>query len=179
MKNFIKLILVVSVLFLGSCKKKELELKPWGKWILRDAVMYVTYENGVKEKYAHFSSSKTISSLRYDGEILFDIEKIEKNVTTWSFYRPNSSNGTGDSVLNGDETKNYLIQYYGKNMSIIESDELPLQSNLGGSSRPILGETIDSKNKMITVKIQTVVGSINGKNCEYYTSLTMERIEDF
>jgi hypothetical protein len=62
MKNFIKLILVVSVLFLGSCKKKELELKPWGKWILRDAVMYVTYENGVKEKYAHFSSSKTISS---------------------------------------------------------------------------------------------------------------------
>ena len=179
MKNSIKLILVVSVLILGSCKKKEINLKPWGIWILRDAVMYVTYDNGAKEKWAHFSDSKKASSLRYDGEILFDIEKIEKDVTTWSFYRPSSSNGTGDFVLNGDASKNYLVQYYGDNMSIIESDELPLQSNLGGSSRPLIGNTIDSKKKIITIKVQTVVGSVNGKNCEYYTLLTMQRIEDF
>lgn len=177
MKWFIKIILVL--LLFVSCKKKENALKPWGTWILRDAVMYVTYENGLKQKWVHFSDTKKASSLRFDGEILFDIERIEKDVTTWSFYKPYSSNGTGDFVLNGDQTKNYLVQYYGDNMSIIESDELPLQSNLGGSSRPLIGNTIDYKNKLITMKVQTVVGSINGKNCEYYSLLTMERIVEF
>ena len=177
MKHIFKIILISLILF--SCKKKEINLRPWGKWILRDAVMYVTYDNGVKEKWAHFSDSKKVSSLRFDGEILFDIERIEKDVTTWAFYRPVSSNGAGDFVLNDDQSKNYLVQYYGDNMSIIESDELPLQSNLGGSSRPLIGNTIDSKKKIITMKVQTVVGSINGKNCEYYTQLTMQRIEEF
>ncbi len=170
---------ILILLTLFSCKKKEQDLKPCGVWVLRDAYMYVTYDNGVKEKWAHFSDSKKVSSLRYDGDILFDIEKIEKDVTTWTFYRPIKNPGGGDFVLNGDETRNYLVYYIGDNMSIIESDEQPLQSNLGGSSRPIKGHTIDYKNKLITIQIQMVVGSIKGRNCEYYTLLTMEKIKEF
>jgi hypothetical protein len=169
----------IFILLFVSCKKKEQDLKPWGVWVLRDAYMYVTYDDGIKEKWAHFSDSKKVSSLRYDGNILFDIEKIEKDVTTWTFYRPRTNPGDGDFVLNGDETRNYLLHYMGDNMSIIESDEQPLQSNLGGSSRPIKGHTIDSKNKLITIQVQMVVGSIKGRNCEYHTLLTMERIKDF
>ena len=179
MKKFIFLALLALTAMLGSCKKHDNDLKPWGKWILRDACMYVTYDNGEKIKLDHFSPTKTVSSLRYDGHSLFDIENIAKNVTTWSFYRPYSNPGAGLFVLNCDTAKHYLVQYTGKNTSIIESDRMPLQSNLGGSARPFQGVTTDYDNGIIAVTIEEVVGSINGRNCNYYTVLSMQRIEEW
>ena len=179
MKKFINLLLIVLVLIFTSCRKDKKILKPWGTWVVRNATMYVTYDNGKKEKYDHFSTTKTVSSLRYDGDVLFDIERIEQNKTTWSFYRPYSNPGAGEFVLNGDTAKHYLVQYTGDNMSIIESDRQPYQQNLGGSARPIHGETKDFENKIIEMVVQEMAASINGRNCHYHTVLTMQQIESW
>jgi len=196
MKKLIYLLFVVSTLVLGTSCKKEYayptneypsnipvidhthDLSMWGEFVITDAVMYMdNHETGVKTKYKHFDNTKTVSSLRLGGSI-FEIENIEKNVTTYSFWKPIDNAGTGRFVLNGDTTKLYLVQYTGVYTTIIEDSKSPVQL-LGGSARPFKGWTTDFDNKMIIIHIQEMEGSLNGENVHYYTELTLKKIKEW
>ena len=191
MKNlFINLSIVILVL-LTSCDKESIypsdgypkgnpesyylwendksqSISLFGKFKIIDAVMYVdNLETGEKIKYNHFDENKNNSSLLYGG-YKFDIEKIVKNETTYSFYR------NGNFILNGDMSKRYYISS-GK----ITEHPLSTTQLLGGSSRPFSGQILDYNNKLVSMQIQEMYGSIDGANCRYWTQLTLQKIEEW
>ena len=151
----------------------------WGKFLIIDAVMYVdNHETGEKLVFNHFDDNKTVSSLRWDG-VEFDIELIEKDVTTYSFWStPTGGNGMGRFVLNDDTTKHYMVNYMGSFTSIIE-DPTHGEQNMGGSARPFSGQTISKEDNTISIQIQEMEGSIGGYNCHYWTQLTLRKIESW
>jgi hypothetical protein len=147
---------------------KTQSISLFGKFKVIDAVMYVdNTETGEKIKYNHFGYNKTNSSLLYGG-YKFDIEIIVKGETTYSFYR------NGDFILNGDMSKRYYISS-GK----ITEHPLSTTQLLGGSSRPFSGQILDYNNKLVSMQIQEMYGSIDGANCRYWTQLTLQKIEEW
>jgi hypothetical protein len=66
-----------------------------------------------------------------------------------------------------------------KNYTSIIEDPNHGQQNMGGTSRPISGETIDLANKIIRIYIQTSYTTINGDNCEYFTELTFKKTQEW
>lgn len=152
----------------------------WGKFLITDAKLYVEdHETGIKTVYNHFGPNKDTSSLRWGGSE-FDIETIIRNQTTYSFWKPAGSTGTGygDFVLNGDTSKHYAVYYIGSNTTIVEDPVNP-QELLGGSSRPFSGQTISYADSTVAIEIEEMEGSINGHNCHYWTQLTLQKIESW
>jgi len=198
MKNSITKLLFLaafaSALLLSSCKKEPIYptdqipanvptitdfggVGRWGKFLLTSSRKMVTNTvTGAKTYYNDFGSSSR-SSLRWGGSI-YDIETIIKDTTTWSFWSPNGFPGDGNFVLNGDTTKFYKVHYSEHYTNIIE-DPTHGQQNMGGSSRPITGETIDLTNKIIHIYVQTSYATINGDNCEYFTELTFKKTQEW
>jgi len=195
MKKYI-LFLGVLVITLASCKKEPLvypsdqygaktvaDLRDtgvcmWGKFLIIDAKIYINNsETGSKTVLNHFGVNKSRSSMRWGGSE-FDIETIIKDTTTFSIYAPPMIPGYGKFVLNGDTTKHYAVYHTIGYQSIVE-DPLYKEQNMGGSARPYYGFTIDKPNKIITIHIQEMEGSINGYNCHYWTELTLKQIELF
>lgn len=150
----------------------------WGEFLLIDAQMFVeNKETGVRTVYNHFDVNKSRSSLRWDGS-LYDIEDIIKDTTTYSFWKPLTFPGVGKFVLNDDTTKFYGVQYTGQYRTIIE-DPTHQQQNIGGSSRPFSGYTIDYNHQIVVINIQEMEGSINGYNCRYWNKLTFKKIKSW
>lgn len=195
MKNLAQILIVLSIAILTvSCRKQEVyptsqlpsnvptnsipanSVSMWGEFVVTDAIMYVdNHETGEKTVYNHFDSGKSVSSLRIDGP-MFDIEKIEKNVTTYAFYQP--INSIGRFILNGDSTKLYDIKYSGSNKTIIEDPTSGIQL-IGGSARPFNGWTTDYANGIIVIHIEELEGSLNGYNVHYYTELTLKKTKSW
>lgn len=198
-KNCLKLLTIlaiVSVLF-TSCQKEYVypseeygakvpsfnegpTIDRFGVFLIIDAVMYVeNLETGEKTVYKHFDINKSRSSLRWGGA-MFDIEKIIKDTTTYSFYAPAHYPGVGKFVLNGDTTKHYGVNYISIYSTIIEDPVYGMTEQLlGGSARPFTGQVWDINQKTIAMQIQESVGSINGQNVRYWTQLKLKKIEDF
>jgi hypothetical protein len=193
MKN---LIFLIGIIIITSCQKEviyptdqlpsnvptadtSLTVNSWGKFIIIDAVMYVDdLQTGEHMVYNHFGVGKDTSSLRWGGPI-FDIEEIIRNKTTYSFWKPTSLPGTGRFVLNDDTTKLYLINYIGQYKSIIEHPN-STQQNLGGSSRPFSGQTVDYTNQIVAIQIQETEGMDgNGHPIHYWTELKLQKIESW
>ena len=187
-------VLITTVILLSSCKKEVIYpsdqlpqthptgidttnvVNPWGKFLVTDAIMYVDdKQTGQHFTYNHFSSTKDTSSLRWGGP-LFDIEVIIKNVTTYSFWRPTPS-GLGKFELNSDTTKFYCVQYTGQYKTIIE-DPNHGQQNMGGSSRPYSGQTVDLANGIVYMEIEEADDvDANGHPIHYWTRLTLKKIQ--
>lgn len=186
---------IVAVIF-SSCKKEVIYpsdqlpnkvptgmdttnvVKPWGRFLVIDAIMYVDdKQTGQRFVYNHFSSTKDTSSLRWGGP-LFDIERIIKNQTSYSFWRPTLT-GLGRFVLNDDTTKFYCVQYTGSYKTIIE-DPNHNQQNLGGSARPYSGQTVDLANQIVHMQIQEMEGTdFNGHPIHYWTRLTLKKVQEW
>ncbi len=150
----------------------------WGEFLVIDGKMYITNnENGERTVFNHFDINKNISSLRWGGS-MFEIEDIEKDKTTYSFYRPKPNSNYGNFVLNGDTSKNYEVYWTANNSTIIE-DPFDPDYLLGGSARPFKGSTLSYKDSLITMWIQEVETSISGYNCRYYTILTLKKIKSW
>jgi len=196
MKYKILILVIIYSISFFSCRKKEIypsdELIPlieknidtnksisaWGKFIIIDAKMYIeNYETGEKRSYNHFNYNKSRSSLRFGGSI-FKIESIIKDTTTYSFYKPINNSNYGKFVLNNDTSQHYAVYYMGLNKTIIE-DPIHNQSLIGGSARPFIGKTLDFYQHTITIKIQETVANIGGYNCNYFTILTLKKIENW
>lgn len=195
MKNLGKLFLILFIsLSVVSCKKEVIyptdqlpanvptvssdanTVSMWGEFVITDAVMYVdNHETGSKTVFNHFSSTQLVSSLRIGGA-MFEIEEIEKNVTTYAFYKP--VNGTGKFVLNNDTVDVYAVRYSGMNKTIIENPTSTTQL-MGGSARPFNGWTVDLANEIIVIHIQEMEGSLNGYNVHYYTELTLKKTKSW
>jgi hypothetical protein len=134
MKNLIHFLILALVLVTSSCQKETItpnvpeeqvidEIRLYGKWLLVGGSMYVTnLETGQKVKYDHFGPNKTISSLDYNGSDI-EIEAIELNTTTWSFYAPPAVPGYGEFVLNG-ATYAFLFFSHIKGLSLMSSNFL-------------------------------------------------------
>lgn len=191
MKNFIRLLLIIIVLF--SCEKQELpkpspvvnEVLPVsityeGKWLLVGGKMYViNLETNERIVYNHFDSNKKISSLRYDGS-LFGIEDIEVDKTTWTFHSPKYIPGTGLFILNDDTTKKFGFYVTKHNCTIIEHPtSKPDELQLGGSARPISAAIKNYEEKTVFFYIQECYLSINGYNCKSYNELVFKKIEEW
>jgi hypothetical protein len=163
---------------LGQVDSREISL--WGKFLIIDAVMFVdNHETGEYKKYHHFGPNKDISSLRWGGS-MFDIETIEKNKTTYSFYKAKGVSPYGKFVLNGDTSKHYGLFVKGFNTTIIEDPVYGKQNPLlGGSARPFSGQILNYDEKTVVMQIQETEGSINGYNCRYWTQLTLKKIEEW
>lgn len=195
MKNWIlKTVLLgcVGLILLSACKKEVVYptdqlpanvptnegfggVSRWGKFVLIGSRKMVTNtETGNKTYYNDFGSGSR-SSLRWGGSY-YDIETIIKDTTTWSFWAPNGL--TGKFVLNDDTTKYYQVQYSTDFMTIIE-DSNHSQQNMGGSSRPLNGETIDLNNKIVRIYVQSGVVTLNGNACEYITELTFKKVQEW
>jgi hypothetical protein len=196
MKKFKLLFLCILGVLLLSCEKEfeypsdsyptfesgesQPKIKLWGKFKLLNAIMYVkNNEISDKKVYDHFSPSKSLSSMRWGGS-RFEIEQLVKEGTTFSFYSPDSYPGYGKFVLNDDETKHYSVYYIGNNKRIVEDPVHGIQQQLmGGTSLPFSGQTIDYVNKIVRIQIFQAQANIGGYNCEYWTELTMEKIEEW
>ncbi len=189
MKRFILILIVFSSLF--SCIKEtpvtptpnpvispELELS--GKWVLQSGYMYMdNLETGEKIRYSHFGSGQTHSSLRYGGSE-FNIEKLVKDSTSWSFYDPKINGYYGVFVLNGDTINKYGLNVTYDNWTIIESPSATISTvQMGGSARPISAYTEDYTNKIGVFKIQKGYCSINGVQWTYYSELTFKKTLDW
>jgi len=182
-----RILFLTLFLFLGfSCQKAE---KPqpkvddteiseetillFGDWKLLSGRVYMeNLETHEKIFYRHFDSVKTVSSLRYSGW-LFDIERIVRDSTTWSFRRP--KHGTiGEFWLNGDSLNPYGLNITKSNLTIVENSTGP--TKLGGSSRPI-SAFIDDYNKVIVnFYIQETYESIDGINYKYFSELKFRKL---
>lgn len=185
MKHII-VILILSMFI--SCKKETpavvtpvtkdvRQLSLWGEFVVLDAQLYLdNHETGAKLVYNHFSSSKNVSSLRYDGSV-FEIENIMKDVTVYSFYRPQTGN-ISTFLLNRDSSKVYGLNVTSSFSSIIENPTSG-QQLMGGSSRPFSGWTIDYDNKIVILHIEEVEASVGGYNCRYFTELRLRKIKEF
>jgi len=190
------LFLGVLVIALTSCKKEPIVYPSeqygattvsyindtgvcmWGEFLIIDAKMYINnHETGSKTVLNHFGTNKSRSSLRYGGS-KFDIETIIKDTTTYSFHKPSFTPGYGIFLLNNDTSKHYSV-YHTKHEQAIVEDPTHNEHNLGGSSRPFSGITIDKVNKIIVLHIQDMEGSINGYNCYYWTEITLKQIVAF
>jgi len=193
MKNIILFLSICVMLF--SCQKEIIYptdqlpsntptidsssgLSSWGKFLITDAVMYVTNsETGVKTVYEHFGLNKDSSSLILGGSSI-EIETIVKNQTTYSFWKPINFPGNGKFKLNSDSTKFYEVNYIGSYRTIIE-DATHNQSNLGGSSKSYNISIVDLQTKTVKIEIGENNGSISGYNCSYFTVLTLVKIEEW
>lgn len=190
--------LLLSLIVLISCQKEVTDVDGGvtsnlvgsisiydGKWIVRDAKMYLlNEENGDKIYYDHFSNVKTSSSLRISGSIL-DIETIVKDSTTWEFFR--GYNGIGRFVLNSQYNNEYGFQQSGNSyFRIIENpDNNPdgSDNDLNGSSVPFTPKYLG--NNKIEIRLYYVHegvnfispdGSVNNTSTYYFTKLIMEKI---
>lgn len=182
------LFLLILIFFISCKKDSPLEEKAkvvkdtrsltmWGTFLVLDAQLYLdNHETGAKLVYNHFSDSKSVSSLRYDGSN-FEIENLVKGVTTYSFYQPRGGN-VGTFLLNGDSSKVYGLNIMGPYTTIIEHPTSGIQL-MGGSARPFGGWTIDYDNKIILLHIEEVEGSVDGYNCHYYTEIRLKKIKEF
>ena len=170
MKIHLSILLIIIVSFLSCEKNKELTLE--GTWVLIDGYLYVKdMESGQKTKYEHFGNGKTVSQLTGFDLPSFPFEVIKQNVTTWEF-KPNH-----DFILNGDTTAPLFCQITGSWYTLIENPNSNVRV-LGGSARPFTPYTYDYKNKIIAIQIQDQVGSLNGRNIEWYNLLIFRRIKD-
>jgi len=191
MKSLIYLIIAAS-LVLVSCKKENpqpnpqiptdlnQEIRLYGKWLLVGGSMYVeNIETGQKTKYDHFGPGKTVSSLNYDGSE-FEIEVIELNTTTWSFYEPPAVPGFGDFVLNGDIQHPYGFYVTKNNWTIMENPQSTSSNmQMGGSSRPISSAICDYSDSTVYFYVQEGYTSINNQNYTYISELKFKKIESW
>jgi hypothetical protein len=191
MKSLIYLIISAS-LFLTSCHKQNIqpntqpateisqELRLYGKWLLVGGSMYMeNLETGQKTKYDHFGPGKTISSLDYNGSDL-DIEVIEVNVTTWSFYQPPAVPGYGRFALNGDTLNTYGFYVTKNNWTIMENPQATASTmQMGGSTRPISATICNLSDSTAYFYIQEGYTSINNQNYRYISELKFKKIKSW
>lgn len=191
MKNLIYLLAVSLVLVASSCQKENIqptvqaeqtiqEIRLYGKWLLVGGSMYMTnLETGQKTKYDHFGPNKTISSLDYNGSDI-EIETIEIDVTTWSFYEPPAVPGYGEFVLNGDMQNPYGFYVTKNNWTIMEHPQSTASNmQMGGSTRPISAEICNYSDSTAYFYIQEAYTSINGQNYSYISELKFRKIESW
>lgn len=189
-----RLIYLVSalVLTLTSCHKEVIqpnsqptvlvdqEIGLYGEWLLVDGSMYMeNLETGKKTKYDHFGPGKTISSLDYNGSDL-DIEVIEVNVTTWSFYQPLVVPGYGRFALNGDTLNLYGLNVTKHNWTIMENPQATMSTmQMGGSSRPINAKICDYSDSTVYFYVQEGYTSIDNENYSYISELKFKKIKSW
>ena len=192
-----KIFYLFLVLFLFSCEKESKfasdtynynftskedskKISRWGKFLVIGGTMFINNnETGEMVKYNHFDSLKTVSSLRWGGGY-FEIENIEKDVTTYSFYKPFNYPGNGRLIIDDDSTKHYMVNYIGMNSTIIEDPVEGMQQQMmGGSSRPFTLYVIDYENKILGMRINQIECSINGYNCKTWNEIRLQKIEEW
>lgn len=191
MKNLFYILIATTFLF-TSCKKEDItpinqevvQEQPteegillYGEWKLLDGKMFVeNIETNQKVVYDHFDSTKTVSSLRYFGS-QFEIETIEKGITTWKFIAPEGSwNGYGEFWLDNDSIQPYGLYMMNNNWSIIEHPTATASTmQMGGSSRPLQAYVESYTNNIVVFKVQEAYVSINGYNCKYYSELRFQK----
>jgi hypothetical protein len=189
-----RLIYLVSalVLTLTSCHKEVIqpnsqptvlvdqEIGLYGEWLLVGGSMYMeNLETGKKTKYDHFGPGKTISSLDYNGSDL-DIEIIELNVTTWSFYQPLVVPGYGRFALNGDTLNLYGLNVTKHNWTIMENPQATMSTmQMGGSSRPINAKICDYSDSTVYFYVQEGYTSIDNENYSYISELKFKKIKSW
>lgn len=191
MKSLIYLIISAS-LVLASCKKQSVqpntqlateisqELNLYGKWLLVGGSMYMeNLETGQKTKYDHFGPSKTVSSLDYNGSGI-DIEVIQINVTTWSFYQPPAVPGYGRFALNGDTLNLYGFYVTKNNWTIMENPQATASNmQMGGSARPISATICNFSDSTAYFYIQEGYTSINNQNYSYISEIKFKKIKSW
>ena len=70
--------------------------------------------------------------------------------------------------------------HYTSSFTTIIEDPIHGQQNMGGSSRPIIGKTLNKTDKTLLINIQTGhYTDINGDVCEYYTELTFKKTKEW
>jgi len=180
-------LLAISLLILLtgsiSCQKEVIEpinevvepletLSVFGEWVLVGGNMYIeNLETNVKTVYSHFDDNKSVSSLRLEGN-MFNIERIVKDSTVWTFIAPPNIPNYGEFWLNNDSLQPYGFYLTTSNMSIVENNTGDQQ--LGGSSRP-LSAYLNGVPNQATFYIQEIYSSIGGENVKYFSELTFEK----
>lgn len=161
-------------------EKDSKSISRWGKFLVIGGTMFINnHETGEMIKFSHFDSLKTVSSLRWGGSY-FDIETIEKDKTTYSFYKPINYPGNGRLIINDDSTKHYMVNYMGMNTTIIEDPIHGMTEQLlGGSSRPYTLYVIDYENKILGLRINQIECSIDGYNCNTWNEIKLKKIEEW
>ena len=198
MKNLKFLALVsLTVILMSACTKKPIYptsqlpanvpnstifngTSGWGEFKVIGGHLYchnIDADTSFATVYDHFGPNKHTSSLRWGGSE-FDIETIDSNVTTYSFYKPTSYPGNGRFILNGDTTKFYCVNYIGQYRSIVE-DPTHGQINLGGSSRPFTAGNYNASDSTMDITIEDMTGSVNGHNFEYHSVLKLKKIKSW
>ena len=191
MKNT-KIILGISliILFLFSCKKENItpstapttiqkdSLSLWGTWKVVGGSLFLTnYGTGEMLYYSHFGPGRTRSSLRIDGS-LFPIEDIIQDSTIYRFVRPLVSSPNMSSFYLNNDNIPYGLSIMGSNLSIVENNNMNVSPRMGGSSRPISITLTNYKTKTIYLFIETVITSINGYSCQYFSCLILQKISE-
>tara|TARA_R110000824_G_scaffold4236_6_gene20182 strand:- start:474 stop:1046 length:573 start_codon:yes stop_codon:yes gene_type:complete len=143
-----------------------------GKWLLKDAVMYVTnLDINVTDSIFLFMSSTT-NSLRYGGSY-YEFEDVSLDETTWLFNYPPNTPGIGSFILDGDSITPYGLNVTHNNITVLENMLGPQQ--MGGASRPIHYKMLNPQNTLVLIEVQHTYENINGYNSYYYTKLKFKK----
>ena len=195
MKRFIYLLFLILGVTFTSCKKEDIqptqpaiEIAPSvelsGKWLLVGGEMYVSNLTTDSDSvYSHFGPNKTVSSLRFMESPNFDIESIEINQTTWSFYDPQNVGGFGEFVLNDNNSNPYAIEFSFAGGQVTPKAIIPNPNNTSGNqlSRMVLMgfEAYDVANNVWVFYVYNATTSHNGCNYEYFSALKFKKIQSW
>lgn len=123
--------------------------------------------------YNHFRPNKNSSSMRFGG-YLYDIERIEKNKTTWEFKKYSQNSPYGDFILNNDSLNPYGFTTSG-GISIIENQSTLIPSKMNQSRKPLMIKIVSEVDEIIDVIIHESTYYDNGYSYNYYNVLTFQK----
>ena len=148
-----------------------------GKWVVIGGLMYVRdLELGTFVYYNHFGLDKDSSDLNYCGVADYDLQIIEINKTTYSFYPKQT--GYGTFILNDDTTRIYGLNTTANHITIIENPFGNTQY-IGGSAVPLIGRTVDYENDVVELRLNEGFCSGLGHNYKFFNIVIIKKIESW
>ena len=198
MRNIIYLIAIILV----SCSKENIQptvpvtndetIIIYGEWLLVGGSIYLdNLDNNKKIKYSHFDTSKTTSGLLCNSELKsyweLPIQKLELNVTTWSFYQPPMVPGFGRFALNNDTLNLYGFNVTRNNWTIMENPQsTPSNMQMDGSVIPISASICNYSDSTVYfyttqkyVVIKDVTHPFYNQTCAYKSELIFKKIKSW
>lgn len=198
MRNIIYLIAIILV----SCSKENIQpntpitndetIVIYGKWLLVGGSIYIhNLETNEKIKYSHFGLGKNTSGLLCNNKLEsywdLPIQKLELNITTWSFYQPPMVPGFGRFALNDDTLNTYGFNVTKNNWTIMENPQsIPSNMQMNGSVIPInasicnyLDSTVYFYTTQNYIAIKDVTHPFYNQNCAYKSELKFKKIKSW
>ncbi len=168
MKNLIFLGLI-GVILLSSCKKQPIYptdqlpahvpstsgfggVSHWGTFKLIGSQKQ--FDICWTGQPTYFTNTDT-SSLKWNGSAL-PVENIVKNITTWTFVKPNVGQTEGKFLLNNDTSMYFIVSYIGQYSTILNDSQDPnkaIGTNISFTGVSVVGNGYVAADSVVSITV--------------------------